>query len=359
MKQLVIIGVLCLAVAGTRAAPLSVVNVGAPAINCLFNTNCVVVVDDSTNLITLPGGTGSGFLQTRVITGEPGSLAAGLFGYEYRIDLRGIIASNTQPCLTNIIRRLTNDVVRFTNVVNCTTNRGGHVRCQTNRVPVLTNTVVTTVTNTVPCPGTAPCITALTINFGPIVRLDFNNSGGSITDQVYVVTSGGIGTVAPSSVEQNDGAVTFHFADPICPGESSFFIGLVSSNAPVDVRALVSLTGGSNLVVGARAPGRGRPIPCDFSTLRRLIDQLDIGDINAPNDNARRGRLGALQNRLEGALAAARAGDVDAVLEALISIGNKAEGGNAWIGDPDAGRIIDAIAELLECLEEFDNGQQR
>src|SRR5215204_3924885 len=184
MNRAVIIAVLSLAVAGSRAAPLSVVNVGAPAINCVFNTNCVVVADDTTNLITLPNGTGTGFLQTRVITGGTGSLAAGLFVYEYRIDLRGIVASNTQPCLTNLIRNVTNNVVRFTNTVVCTTNRGGHVRCQTNRVPVLTNTVVTSVTNRVPCPGTAPCITELSINFGPIAQLDFNASGGAITDQV-------------------------------------------------------------------------------------------------------------------------------------------------------------------------------
>jgi hypothetical protein len=333
------------------------VNVGAPAINCIFNTNCVIVVDDSSSPITLAGGTGSGFLQTRTFTGEAGAPAAGLFGYEYRIDLRGIVASNTEPCLTNIVRCFTNNVIQFTNVAVCRTNPAGHVRCHTNRVPVATNAVVRCVTNTVPCPGTAPCITALRINFGPVAALDFNASGGAITDQVYVVTSGGVGTVAPSSVVQDDGVVTFHFADPICPGESSYFIGLVSSNAPVDVRAVLSLTGGPNLIVAARAPGRGRPIPCDFTTLRQLIENLGIRDINAPNDHARRGRLGALENRLRGALRAAHEGDVDAVLEALVSIGNKTEGKNAWIRDPAAGGIVDAIAELLECLEEFEEGQ--
>jgi hypothetical protein len=238
------------------------------------------------------------------------------------------------------------------------TNPAGHVRYQTNRVPILTNTVVRCVTNTVPCPGTAPCIRALTINFGPIVTLDFNASGGSVTDQVYVVTGGGIGTVAPTSVEQSNGVVTVHFADPICPGESSYFIGLVSSNAPTDVRTLLSLTDGSNLVVAARAPGRARPIPCDFSVLRQLLENLDLRDIDAPNDNARRGRLGALQNRVEAAIAAAQEGDLDGVLEAIVSIGNKAEGNKAWLNDPAARRIVNAIEDLLDCLQEFEDGPQ-
>jgi hypothetical protein len=58
-------------------------------------------------------------------------------------------------------------------------------------------------------------------------------------------------------------------------------------------------------------------------------------------------------------MGAAQAGDVDAVLEALVGLGNKAEGKNAWLNDPEASRIIDAIAELLECLEEFEDAQQR
>jgi hypothetical protein len=356
MKRTAIVVLLSLAVVGAKAAPLSVVTVGAPAINCVFNTNCVVLVTDTSSPITLPGGIGTGFLQTRTFIGGSNSPAAGLYGYEYRIDLTGITASNTQPCITNIVRCFTNDVIRYTNLVVCRTNPAGHVRCDTNRVPAATNTVVRCVTNTVPCPGTAPCITSLSVNFGPTVTLDFNASGGSVTDQVYVVTSGGVGTVAPTSVEQNDGIVTFHFADPICPGESSYFIGLVSSNAPADVRALLTLTAGGNLAVGARAPGGRRPILCDFTALQRLIEALDIRDINAPNNNARAGRLGALENRLEGAMRAAEEGDIDEVVEAIVSIGNKTEGKNAWINDPAADRILDAIDDLLECLREFEEG---
>jgi len=41
-----------------NAAPLTVVNVAAPAINCVFNTSCTITVTDSIGNFTLPGDSG-------------------------------------------------------------------------------------------------------------------------------------------------------------------------------------------------------------------------------------------------------------------------------------------------------------
>ena len=42
-----------------EAAPLTVVNVAFPGVNCKFDTDCTVTVNDSTANFTLPGATGS------------------------------------------------------------------------------------------------------------------------------------------------------------------------------------------------------------------------------------------------------------------------------------------------------------
>src|SRR5215510_14210541 len=89
--------------AAAAAAPLDVVPVGAPAINCKFDTDCNITVSDTTANISLPGATGSGFLQSRTFPpGEPGTAAAGLQAYEYRIDLRNLTGVTAQPCISEL-----------------------------------------------------------------------------------------------------------------------------------------------------------------------------------------------------------------------------------------------------------------
>jgi len=47
---------------------------------------------------------------------------------------------------------------------------------------------------------------------------------------VYVVTSGGLGSVGIASAEQTGGMVTFNFAVAgVCPGQTSYFFGLTSA----------------------------------------------------------------------------------------------------------------------------------
>src|SRR5688572_13413848 len=133
MKKVLATGLLCAGIAIAQAAPLNIVNVGS-GITCLFDTNCVDAAVATTNTITLPGTTGSGLLQTRVITGNSNAPAAGLFAYEYKIDLSKITGStNTEPCLTNVVSSLTNRVVSFTNLITFHTNRGGRVTREITR----------------------------------------------------------------------------------------------------------------------------------------------------------------------------------------------------------------------------------
>ena len=159
---------LCFAPIVVAAAPLKVVNVSAPAINCVFNPTCTVTVNDTSDNVTLSAG-GTGFLQSRTYRGAAGSPAAGLFAYEYRLDLRNAVGA------LNIA-----------------------------------------------------CINWMTISFGPVVG-SLNYGGDAKPDQVFVVTGGGIGTIGIASAIQTGSNIRFNFTSPICEGgapgkgDSSFF----------------------------------------------------------------------------------------------------------------------------------------
>src|SRR2546422_4873884 len=98
MQELALALVLCFAPVVVAAVPLKVVNVSAPAINCVFNSTCTVIVNDTSDNVMLSTG-GTGFLQSRTYTGAPGSPAAGLFAYEYRLDLRNAVGINAISCI--------------------------------------------------------------------------------------------------------------------------------------------------------------------------------------------------------------------------------------------------------------------
>jgi hypothetical protein len=199
MKKLSLVLLLLFAPFVARAAPLKVVNVSAPAINCVFNTPCTVTVNDTSDNVTLSAG-GTGFLQSRTYKGYPGSPADGLYAYEYRLDLRNAVGA------LNIA-----------------------------------------------------CIDWMTINFGPVVGT-LNYGGDAKPDQVFVVTGGGIGTIGIASANQTGSNIKFKFTSPVCEGgapgqgDSSYFWGLVSKTAPKFVTATLHETGGATHVVKARSP---------------------------------------------------------------------------------------------------------
>jgi hypothetical protein len=181
------------------AGPLGVVNVGAPAINCVFSPSCTTSGPDTIANIPLPGISGPARLQSRTTTGLAGAPAAGLTGYEYRVDLTSAVG------ILNI-----------------------------------------------------PCVSALRVSFGPVAALQYNGVGP--LDQVYVVTAGGLGTIGLASANQTGDDITFTFSRPVCAGgspgtgDTSYFVGVTSTRAPTAVTAIASPTGGGSLSVGARAP---------------------------------------------------------------------------------------------------------
>jgi len=143
---------------------------------------------------------GTGFLQSRTYMGAAGSPAAGLYAYEYRIDLRNAVG------LTAI-----------------------------------------------------SCIDWMTISFGPVVStLDY--TGDAKPDQVFVVTGGGIGTIGIASAVQSGSTIKFKFTSPVCEGgapgkgDSSFFWGLVSKTPAQFVTAKLHETGGVTHNLKARSP---------------------------------------------------------------------------------------------------------
>ena len=201
MRKLLIGLLFAPAAAGVPAAPLKVVNVAAPAINCVFTTAspCTIGVHDSSADVPMSDG-GTGRLQSRTFAGKAESPAAGLFAYEYRLNLTETVG-----------------VVKIA------------------------------------------CIDWMTISFGPVANtLDYDHD--QKPDQVFVLTSGGVGTIGLASAVQTADTIRFKFSKPVCDGaasgkgDSSFFWGLVSKSPPKDVTAILHETGGATHVVKARSP---------------------------------------------------------------------------------------------------------
>ena len=179
-----------------EAAALDVVNVGAPAINCVFNVTCTVVVSDSIGNFTPPGDGGNARLQSRTYPGLAPAPLAGKMAYEYRVDM----TAATAPLASN-------------------------------------------------------CVTAMQITFGPITKGPYAPGG---PQDVFVVTSGGLGSVGIDTATRGaGGVVVLNFAGSgVCPGQTSYFFGLASATtAPVPATAkLFYSLGGLPGVVPVRVP---------------------------------------------------------------------------------------------------------
>ena len=189
---LVAAGIVVVAQGDAAAATLTVINVGAPKINCVFSPTCSVLVNDSVGSLTYtPLGAGT-FLQSRTYSGLGPTPGAGHTAYEYRIDL-------TQSA-------------NFTD-----------------------------------------CIAGVVINFGPVAKLPYgaNNALG----HVFVVVQGGLGTVGIKSAEQDGAVITFTFEKYLCPGQTTYFFGLASLTAPVATIATMFAFGATPFIPAtARVP---------------------------------------------------------------------------------------------------------
>ena len=138
-----------------QAQVLTVVEVGAPAVNCVFNPSCTITVSDTVGYIALPylAAPQAAWLQSRTFTGASGTPGAGKTGYMYRISL-------TQAA------------------------------------------------------GTADCLGGLVVNFGPVAKLPYKNN--QLAD-VFVVTTGGVGTISLKSAEKFGNVIEFTLAKPAWP----------------------------------------------------------------------------------------------------------------------------------------------
>jgi hypothetical protein len=192
----------CLATAPPMLAQLTKVNVtraqlsppvSRPQINALIGS---AGADLDTTVWT------SGTLRSRVYRAHAGTPAAGLYVYEYSLDLR--------------------DVVGVTAI---------------------------------------PFITSLSLDFGPVVdTVDFN--GDANPDQLFVVSKGlGIGNVAPANAMKSANIITFTFSPSVgggsAPGngDRTYVFGLVSKHAPRQIQATVQHNlGGAPLSLLVQAP---------------------------------------------------------------------------------------------------------
>jgi hypothetical protein len=135
-----------------------------------------------------------GFVQSRIYRSEATSPAHGLYVYEYRIDL--------------------------TNVLSITAPQW---------------------------------VSALNVDFGPATTLDFDRNGRA-AEEVFIITSGGLGSVGPSSATQSPSGTYFNFSSRIYSGasrgrgQSSYFFGLVSAYPPRVINARVTTQAGLQTV---------------------------------------------------------------------------------------------------------------
>ena len=181
-----------------QAQPLKVVEVGAPAINCVFQTDCNIPVTDTVGNILLPTlAPGTAWLQSRTFAGEAGAPGVGTTGYEYRISM-------TQAS------------------------------------------------------GLADCVISFTLNFGLHKPLPYKNNQNA---DVYVVTTGGLGTISLSKAERFGDVIEFTLSKPLCVNgpvniaNTTFFIGLAATAAPMHISAHIAATGTTPIyAVDARVP---------------------------------------------------------------------------------------------------------
>jgi hypothetical protein len=140
--------------AAACTTPLSVVQVNAPNVNCVFDPSCRLTVTDTVaNLPPVPGYTGTAVLQSRTASvSPPGVPGSGTIPYIYRVDLTGAAPATDQMC-----------------------------------------------------------VSSLAVNFGPIVQLPYSGVGNPNAD-VFVITTGGLGTIGLRSAEKTGNKITFRFS---------------------------------------------------------------------------------------------------------------------------------------------------
>ena len=187
MRRFMLLFALAL-IASSGAGALEVVEVNGAVLNCLFapalgdGTCPRTVAEDWVATFSLPFSAGDGRLQSRVMTaGDAGTAGAGLVEYAYRVNLTEVRGSTALSCVSRLI-----------------------------------------------------------VEFSSFSRFDFDQDRA--LEDAFAITAAGSGTVGPSRVDRVGDSIAFSFSPAICPGESSYFMGLVSTEPPTAVRAEISQT---------------------------------------------------------------------------------------------------------------------
>jgi len=189
--------------ASARAQSLKIVQVNAPAVNCVFQTDCNIPVSDSTGVIAMPFlvTPKTAWVQSRTYAGEAGAPGAGTTGYEYRLSM---------------------------------TQASG-----------------------------AGCVLGFNLNFGPHKPLPYANN--TLAD-VFVITTGGLGTIGLKSAVRSGDVIQFELASPLCADgppdvkKTTFFFGLAATSPPMHVNATVYAIGDPGFfAVDARVPTHSVP----------------------------------------------------------------------------------------------------
>ena len=172
-----ILAALALVQTPAAAARLTVSGVSMAQANCIYSPTCLPFFLEVLGALDFTPLGSSAFLQTRTMPGVAGSAAAGKNGYLYRLDLTGANPNSE-------------------------------------------------------------CVHGISIGFGTIEQLNYTGSGPT---HLFVITSGGPGTIGAGSAEftPEDGLVQIDFGRYVCPGQGTFFIGLTSTARPVN--ATISL----------------------------------------------------------------------------------------------------------------------
>ena len=210
--RLFLFGAICIAAVNVHAVQLNIVGVNATNINYLFSSNGIVTVKDTVDQFTtnlpphmtkLANASLSGLLQSRTYKGQPGTKEAGLNAYEYRLVLKKLTGAKSVS------------------------------------------------------------IDSMTLKFSPYSSFNYNNIiSRRFSEQVWVITSGGVGSVGPSSaVASGSNVVTFIFNPPLklssasTQETSSYSFGMISSNSPPNAaNAWATFTGSEQLSSGSSIP---------------------------------------------------------------------------------------------------------
>ena len=109
----------------------------------------------------------------------------------------------------------------------------------------------------------AGCILGFNLNFGPHKQLPYANN--ALAD-VYIITTGGLGTIGLKSAERTGDMISFTLASPLCADgpadvkKTTFFFGLAATAAPMLVSASVYGIGDPGFFgVDARVPTHNVP----------------------------------------------------------------------------------------------------